>query len=340
MIPVIICGGIGTKMWPLSSPRMPKQFLPFISGKSLFEINWESLRNRYQPEEIYIQTNHEQAKIAKHLIPEIPEENFFYEPESRNQGPATGLIAALLIKAGKGTEPFFLIQVDVLRNPVEKVFAMMDLSEKLALETNKYITGGFIPNRFVNGVDFLLKGRLVDEMGGVKIFKVAEYIDRNDEEKIKKYIDTGKLLVHTNHTSITPNNLLRIFKKHKPEWHKPLLNITVGEDIGTEFRKMPKGALEEVTQKVYSAGESLVVELPFSWTDFGTWESLDRYYKDSEMTPTNGGVVEIDSNNNFCYSETKKRIAVIGLSNVIIVEGKDGILVCKKEKSGKVGQVV
>ncbi|HCW31352.1 TPA: hypothetical protein DGD59_01330, partial [Candidatus Collierbacteria bacterium] len=161
MIPVIICGGVGTKMWPLSSPKLPKHFLPLIHGKSLFELNWETLRKRFGANEIYLQTNAEQAEIAKRLVPEIVTENVFIEPESRNQGPATGLAAALLLKKGKGDEPFFLIQVDNLRVPGENIFKMMDLAEKLGKETHKYITGGFLPDRFIKGVDFLMKGDLV-----------------------------------------------------------------------------------------------------------------------------------------------------------------------------------
>ena len=92
---VIICGGIGSKMWPMSRSSMPKHFLPLIGNKSLFELNYEALRKKFGPEEIFLQTNEVQAKIAKSLKPEIPEENIFAEPEMRNQGPATGSAAPL-----------------------------------------------------------------------------------------------------------------------------------------------------------------------------------------------------------------------------------------------------
>src|SRR5690606_26711850 len=103
---VIICGGIGSKMWPMSRITMPKHFLPFINGKSLFQLNYEALRKKFVSEEIFLQTNEVQAKIAKNLIPEIIDENIFVEPEMRNQGPATGFAAAQLIKRGFGDEPF------------------------------------------------------------------------------------------------------------------------------------------------------------------------------------------------------------------------------------------
>ncbi len=340
MIPVIICGGVGTKMWPLSSPSHPKHFLPLIHGKSLFELNWETLRTRFQADEIYLQTNAQQAEIAKNLVPEIVPENVFIEPEMRNQGPATGLAAALLLKKGKGDEPFFLIQVDNLRVPGENIFKMMDLAEKLGTETHKYITGGFAPDRFIKGVDFLLKGELVSEENGVKIFKVAEYVDRTEEAKIDENMDSGNLLVHANHTCMTPNDLLAMFAKYRPDWHEPLMKISTGADIAIEYAKMPKGSIEEITKQVHANGDSLVIELPFEWTDFGTWDSLDKYYKANSIEPKKGEVKEVEANNNFCLSDNKKKIAIIGLDNLIVVEGDDGILICNKDLSGRVGEVV
>lgn len=298
------------------------------------------LRNRYQPEEIFIQTNHEQSQIIKKLVPDVVSKNIFIEPESRNQGPATGLAAALLKKCGRGEEPFFLVQVDVLRTPIEKFFLTMDLAEKLATTTDKYITGGFVPSRMLKGVDFLLKGKQVDELDGAKVFEVAKYIDRTDDEEIREYFKTGRLLVHTNHTSMTPDNLLKMFKKYRPEWYGPLAKIATGAEIRSEYQKMPKGTLEEITEQVHRKGNSLVIEHPFEWTDFGTWESLDKYYADNDMTPKNGGVVEIESTNSFCFSERKMKIAILGLNDIVVVEGNGGILVCKKDKCGDVGQVV
>lgn len=340
MIPVIICGGVGTKMWPLSSPKLPKHFLPLVHDKSLFELNWETLRKRFAASEIYLQTNAEQAEIAKKLVPEIVTENVFIEPESRNQGPATGLAAALLLKKGKGDEPFFLIQVDNLRVPGENIFKMMDLAEKLGRETHKYITGGFLPDRFIKGVDFLMKGDLVSEENGVKIFKVAEYVDRNEEEKIKENLSSGKLLVHANHTCMTPNDLLKMFADYRPDWYEPLSKISKGADIAEEYAKMPRGAIEEITKQVHAKSDSLVIELPFEWTDFGTWESLEKYYLANNIEPKSGEVIEIEAKDNFCVSDNKKKIAIIGVDNVIVVEGDDGILVCRKDLSGRVGEVV
>ncbi|HNY04641.1 MAG TPA: sugar phosphate nucleotidyltransferase, partial [Candidatus Woesebacteria bacterium] len=148
---VIICGGVGTKMWPESRSSSPKQFLRLIGEKSLFQLNWEALRLKFSPEEIFLQTNAAQAEIAKKQVPEILPENVFIEPEMRNQGPATGFAAASLIKKGFGDEAFMLVQADVLRKPEEKFIEMMNIVGGLAENSTDYITGGIVPKTIVRG---------------------------------------------------------------------------------------------------------------------------------------------------------------------------------------------
>ncbi|MDD3002521.1 MAG: sugar phosphate nucleotidyltransferase [Candidatus Shapirobacteria bacterium] len=336
---VIICGGIGSKMWPMSRATMPKHFLPLINGKSLFQLNYEALRKKFGPEEIFLQTNEVQAKIAKNLIPEIIDENIFVEPEMRNQGPATGFAAAQLIKRGFGDEPFILVQADVLREPDEKFLDMIGEQEKLGRAGDKYITGGFVPQSIVRGVDYLVKGNLVSEENGVKIFEVADYIDRTEEEKIKQYLGTDKLLLHANHTSMTPNNLLKMYQKYKPEWYEPLVAIANNGDVVSEYGKMPKAGIEEVTKLVYKNGEALVVELPFNWVDFGTWESVANYMNE-KGTYKPEDVLELEGSKNFVYRKNKKYVAMIGVDDLVVVDTEDALLIMKKDRSGRVGEVV
>lgn len=333
---VIICGGIGSKMWPESRSSSPKQFLPLIGDKSLFQLNWEALRLKFAPEEIFLQTNALQAEIAKKQVPEILPENIFIEPEMRNQGPATGFAAASLMKKGFGDEAFMLVQADVMRKPEEKFIEMVEVMGGLAETSKDYITGGISPKNIVRGVDYLVKGELVKEERGVQVFRVADYIDRSEEEKIKQYLGSDKLLIHANHTTMTPNNLMEMYKKYRMEWYGPLMNIVEGGEVTSEYAKMPKGAIEEVTKQLYLSGEAMVAELPFEWIDFGTWESVINYQLSILNYQLNG--VEIEAKNN--YVRSKKYTALIGVEDLVVIETADALLICKKEMTGKVGEVV
>lgn len=339
MKPVIICGGIGSKMWPMSRSSMPKHFLPIWGKKSLFQLNYETLRLEFEPKDIFVQTNAVQALIAKKQVPEIPKENYFIEPEMRNQGPATGFAAAMLYKKFPN-EPFILVQADVLRTPCENFLKMIRVVDEIVKKNNKYVTGGFRTDRIVGGVDYLIKGDLVLEKFGVKIYNVAGYIDRIEREKIKKYMDSDKLLLHANHTAMKSSDLLDMFETYKPEWSVPLKAIIDGADVAKEYAKMPKGAIEDVTKLVYEKGDALVVELPFEWIDFGTWESVASFLQSRGLYNPDEDVMEIDSNNNFIYKKGKKFIATVGIKNSIIVDTGDALLVIDRSQTGKVGQIV
>mgnify|MGYP001559237508 CR=1 FL=1 len=347
MIPVIICGGFGTKLWPVSRQHKPKHFLPLIGDKSLFQLNYEALRTKFKPEEIYISTNEDQVPMAQKQVPEIPPENFIVEPEMRNQGPATGLIAAFLYKKGLVDEPFMIVQVDDLREPVDGFIKMMMACDALARKETKYITGGFKPKYSVMGVDYLVKGERVTTEGEVGVYnevsayKVAQFVWRSSKEQTEKLIAEDNALVHTNHTCMTPKNFLNMIQKYRPDWYEPLMNIAKGGDIKTEFVKMEAGPLEDVTQKVHEDGESLVVELPFTWTDFGTFESLDKYLKEKQLYKATENIVDLNGQNNFVkLDDPNKIIALVGVDNLVIVDTGDVLLICQKNQSGQVGEAL
>jgi len=335
---VIICGGVGSKMWPESRQEMPKHFLPLINGRSLFQVTYGSLRKKFSVEDIYVSTNANQVKIAKLQEKEIPEENFILEPEMRNHGPATGLVAAFLLKKGLGDEPFMLVQPDDLREPEEKFFEMMDVCDELARSGDKYITGGIKPDYAIMGIDYLVKGEKLESREGVGVYKVAKFIWRGTKEMAEQLVGEGVALTHSNHTCMTPNNFLKMYKKYKEEWYEPLMNYVQGADLAIEYSKMPKGPIEDVTQKVHEAGESLVVELPFAWVDIGTWESLARYLMEKNMYLSDTKVMELDSANNFVRS--KKTVALIGVNDLVVIDKEDSLLICRKDQTGRVGEVV
>jgi len=341
MIPVIICGGFGTKLWPVSRQHKPKPFLPLIGNKSLFQINYESLRTKFSPSEIYVSTNEDQAVLAHGQAPEIPPENYIIEPEMRNQGPATGLIAAFLYKKGLPDEPFMIVQADDLREPAEGFIKMIDVCDSLARRETKYITGGIKPTDSVMGVDYLIKGKRVTPENEIGVYEVAKFVWRSTKEQTDELIKDGNALIHTNHTCMTPRNLLGMLQKYKPEWYGPLMNIVGGADIKTEYLKMPPGPIEDVTQKVYTAGEALVVELPFKWTDIGTFESLDKYLKGNGLYKTSENIVDLTGKNNFVkLDDPNKIVALVGVDDLVVVDTGDALLVCRKDQSGQVGEAL
>jgi mannose-1-phosphate guanylyltransferase len=337
MIPVIICGGFGTKLWPVSREHKPKHFIPIVDKKSLFQLNYEALRTHFKPEDIYVSTNEDQVNLAKEQVEEIPPGNYILEPEMRNQGPATGLIAAFLYKKGLKDEPFMLIQVDVLREPVENFIKMTLDCDRVARREDKYITGGISTDFPVMGVDYLIKGEKVSDEESVGIFKVNRFVWRSTKEQTEELIKQKGALIHTNHTCMTAKNMLNMLQNYKPEWYEPLMNYVNGADLKTEYLRMPPGPIEDVTQQVHAAGESLVVELPFKWYDIGTFDALHEYLKSKDLYKKNANIIDLSGKDNFVkLDDTNKIVALVGVDNLIVVDTGDVLLICDKKQTSLV----
>ena len=337
MIPVIICGGFGTKLWPVSREHKPKHFIPLVGDKSLFQLNYEALRSHFKPEEIYVSTNEDQVELAKKQVEDISVENYILEPEMRNQGPATGLIAAFLYKKGLKDEPFMIVQVDDLREPVENFIKMMLDCDTVARRESKYITGGMSTDFPVMGVDYLIKGEKISNEGSVGIYKVEKFVWRSTKEQTEELIKQKGVLIHTNHTCMTPQNMLNMLQKYKPEWYEPLMNYVNGSELKNEYVKMPAGPIEDVTQQVHADGESLVVELPFTWFDIGTFETLHEYLKQKGLYKISDNIVDLNGKDNFVkLDDANKVVALVGVDNLIVVDTGDALLICDKRRTGEV----
>ena len=335
---VLICGGFGTKMWPESREANPKHFLPLVNGKSLFQYNWDVLAENFPLTDIFLQTNPLQAEIAKSQAKGILDDNIFIEPEMRNQGPATGFAAAMLFKRGFADEPFMLVQADDMREPKEAFIKMITQCDKLERSLGKLITGGIKPKFFTRGVDYLVPGAIIPNEGGLSVWSIAEYVGRDEEVKIKEYIDQEKIFIHCNHYCWTPKFWLETFKSLKPEWYEPLMNIVNGASVEEEYSKMPKGPVEEVTNIIFKEG--YFIELPFEWIDFGTWESLDKYNSSKGLVSLDKKVFQIEANNAFVRKSEDKVVAIIGINDLVVIDTQDALLICPKNQSAKVKDVV
>jgi len=341
MKPVLMCGGIGSKMWPVSREAKPKHFLPLIGDKSLFEITYGVLRKKFEAKDIYLQTNAIQAVMARKLVPEIAVENIFIEPELRNHGPATGFMAAKLMDIAPD-EAFMTVQTDVLRLPENNFLKMIDEIEKIISEKGKLMTGGIKPEFAVMGVDYLIRSQeMVGKVCNMGIYKMDRWVERDSKEMVKDFVKEGRAFLHANHYAWTPRLMLEAYKRVKPDWYRALDKMMKAgfddETVKREYGNMEKGGVEEVTRTELLDG--FVVELPFDWIDFGTWESLDKYLnKDGKKTTEN--ILELDSRGNFYRLPEGKFVASIGVSDVVVVDTGDALLICKKDQSGRVGEVV
>lgn len=345
-----MAGGLGTKLWPLSRDKKPKQFQPLVGGKTLIQANIEALLLKYNPEDIFIATNETYLPFIKEQVPNIPDINYIIEPNiRRDTGPATGY-ALLKVSVKFPDEPImFYVQPVVVREPAEKYVEMIEGIENLLMRDKKLISGGQKPNYPDVGSDYLKLGATVDSINNLEVHDVEKFVDRlGDFQKTKDLLENFVVSTHCNHYSWLPSLALEAYRKYKPEWYDGLMKIK--ESFGKEnekelteqyYSEMKPGRIEEVTVNVFDNGEGQIVILPFKWTHISTWDDIYHFSeKGDNNNNIDGDVIALETKNSLVKGIKGKIIATIGLEDIVIVDTEDALLVCRRDKAGDVKQIL
>jgi len=343
---LVAAGGQGTKIWPLSTRKNPKQFQKVIGDESLFTKNISMLLKKYAPEDIFISTKQMYKMLAREQAPAIPEENYILEPDApQGRGPAEGF-AFLVLSMKCPEEPFSIMQADCLYLPPEQYLATLEVMERIVRREKKLISGGFEPGFPVLGVDYLLLGDEVASDEGVGVFRVKKFLGRkNDLAETSDMLKTEKAVIHTNLNTWFPDLMLEAYKRYKPQWHEKLMEIKEVLESGGDFETieaiyglMDKGSTEEVTRHVFEEG--FIVTYPFKWVDIGTWDSVYRHLSSKNEVYAEGKVVALDSSGTLVKSSNpEKLIAVLGLEDMVIVDTDDILFIAPRDKVGNIKDV-
>lgn len=344
---LVTAGGQGTKLWPYSRQDKPKQFQPIVGDTSSYQETINTLLKEFTPEDIYISTKRKFIKYVSEQSPQIPLRNYIVEPDiAKDRGPGEGL-AFLRLSIDHPDEPFFLVQADCIRDPADKFLQMIRAAEKLVTEHKRYITGGIKATGPDMGVDFLRLGERVYH-NGVEAFQIDKFIFRKKTHReTKELVENFHVVKHCNHTCWYPGMMLEAYKQYRPDWYEALMKIKdaldkPGENEAIEkiYATMEKGPTEDVTQRVMDSGESMVILLPYKWTDVGTWGSVYDFYADGADNYEDGNVVALHSHGSLIKTSSKgKLIAVAGVQDLVIVDTDDVLLVMPKDKIEQIKEI-
>jgi mannose-1-phosphate guanylyltransferase len=339
---ILMAGGQGTKLWPLSTPEKPKQFQKIYKNKTLFRENLEVLLEKFKPEDIIISTKEQFAPYIEEQANEIPARNIVLEPKSKkNQGPGT-ILAVLRIFDLYGDQQFMLIQTDCLRFPKDKYLNSIKLVQKFS-ETNHCLTTGGIKATSVDmGVDYI---KIDPKSENKNFYKVTEFVPRlNDFFKTKNLIQEFQVIAHTNHYSWTTKKFLDSLVANQ-NWHQQAQEYLKNpkkygdrKNLETWYEQFVAGPIENVLSKELETS-GFVFVLPYKWVDFGTWNSVYEFFKDSNLNYFDANVIEHKSSRNMVKSTSKKKIVMLGVEDLVVVETDNHLLITKREISNEVGEI-
>ncbi|EKD88437.1 MAG: mannose-1-phosphate guanylyltransferase [uncultured bacterium] len=344
---VIMAGGGGTRLWPLSRKACPKQMLQIFEGKSLFEIALERLQGVFETDHIYVVTIASQVKALSELAPEIPQKNFLIEPMPRGTAAVVAMAAASL----KKINPDAVIAILTADHFIKNVIDFRD-TLKAAYQTAKtdvLVTLGIQPTFPSTGYGYIERGDQVDSFGPIKAFKVNAFFEKPSEARAIEYLNNENFSWNSGMFIWKVDVILAEFERYMPDLYETILNLTprlTVDHLSKDFTEQWTSIKPQTIDYGIMEKSDKVVVLPartLGWNDVGSWDSLfDVLNPDSKGNIIiNARHFGIETDNTMVYSTSQDRMIVtIGAQNMIIVDTPDALLICPRGDSQRIKEVV
>ncbi len=345
---VILAGGSGIRFWPLSRERFPKQLLQIVGEESLMQQTVRRVLNSVPPERTWIVTNPFQAESIKIQLNEWKDDlcdNFILEPEGRNTAPAIGLAALRLLR--RDPEAVMLVlPADHVIHGAARFKSAVTLGTRLA-QAGYLVTFGIPPTRPETGYGYIqpqLRHPILTK-GSLTGYKVAKFIEKPTLRKAQRYIQEGNCYWNSGMFMWRAQTVLQEFQNQQPILYRRLKGIDrmmqeeySSSRINDEYKKLQSVSIDYGVMERSDLAATIPVK--FSWSDVGTWGSLDEVAsKNTNGNVTTGNVIDVDCRDSIFFAE-QRLVASIGVSDMVVVDTPDAVLVCPKSRSQDVKQLV
>jgi mannose-1-phosphate guanylyltransferase len=340
---VIMAGGSGTRFWPLSRRKTPKQLLDLFGGTTLLEQAVERVKGIVPPERIYIFTNSLVRRQIVRLLPGIPERQIVAEPTQRNTAPCIGLAANEIHRRDPEGIMAILPADHVIRKPGAFRKALKAGCRWAAAEGRSVVLG-IQPSRPETGYGYIRLGQPEKGAGAGRMFRVQTFAEKPALATARRYVASKRYLWNAGMFVWRASTLLANLQRFQPAMAAGLDQIAAAGGIDNPrvlkrlFPRLEKisidYALMEKVENVYAVAADI------GWSDVGSWAvAYDLHAKDRDGNVRPENSLCLDSKGNMLVG-ARKYLVTIGVENLVIVETADALLVCPREQSQKVGKAV
>ncbi len=341
---VVIAGGKGTRFWPLSRVKKPKQFLPIISDKTMIEETIHRLLSEVPSSNIFTIANSEQTQIIKCLLPNIPEENFLVEPQGKNTAPSL-MLATAAIYLENPRAVLAVLPADHLIKDSSLFLKKLKVSAAAAAKGEHLITFGIPPTYPSTGYGYI---RFSQEnplsVQGENFFHVQGFKEKPDYKQAQTFVEDGNYYWNSGmflwRAEVFAKKLRSFSPDIFPYWEKILKALRYKNDakIASIFKEIPSISIDFALME--KAKGIMMCKGEFGWSDVGSWSSLaDIWAKDKYGNNFRTDSIVLDSENCLVYNP-QKITALIGVKDIIVVNTEDALLICRKDQDQKVKNIV
>ena len=344
MYALIMAGGVGTRLWPRSRQRSPKQLLDLASEFTMLQETFSRLTPLMPPANVYVVTGAAYASEVARQLPEVPQSNIIAEPFGRNTAPAIGL-GSLYIRRREAQAVMAAVSADHLVQKKQEFVQVMRSAAVLA-EQGYLVTIGIRPARPETGYGYIE----LDHPLGIPVeypgFRVARFTEKPDAATAERFVAGGKHLWNAGMFVWRVDVILDAIRQHLPGLSQALEEIdrAIGTPKERDTLERVWPSIDEISIDVgvmERAGNVAVIPADLGWSDVGTWASLAEILPADEANNVviNGEHIGVGTSGSLLYGN-KRLIATIGLKDLIVVDTDDVVLICPKDRAQDVRSLV
>lgn len=324
---VIMAGGQGTRFWPWSIEKKPKQFLSLISKKTMIQETFDRYKEWLSIDKIFVVTTEEYKQLVIDQLPNLPQEQIILEPERRDTAPCVAL-TAMFFQEKLDDEVLVMCPADQYISDAAELKESLHLAEKIAEKDNNIVTLGINPTRPETGYGYI---KAASEKAD-KILKVERFIEKPTEKYAEKLLNSDNVFWNSGIFIWKPSTIAHYMEKYQYYLWNTLKNNQ--SQIKEVYSKLPKISVDyAILEKV-----NCIYTIPakFEWDDLGTWRSLERIYNQDSGENILIGNVNVLSSSNCTIISDNQDLVVLGVSDLIIVSTADGLLICHKSQEQEI----
>jgi mannose-1-phosphate guanylyltransferase len=346
---VLFAGGVGSRLWPLSRKNAPKQFGKIIGNKTMLQIAVGKLFPLYDWNNLYISTGTHYAEHVIAQLPELSQDHILIEPEMRDVGPAVGLVTALFMHKAPDEPIALLWGSDHLVRDEEAFRTVLSAAEKLIKEDGKRIVFLGQKPRFANqNVGYIEYGEEMGKRSGYSVRRFTGFAYRPHLSLAEKWVKDNRHAWNLGYFVTTPRFLWKLFQEFAPELFVKLSEIydTIGtpryqKTLARIYPTIEKISFDNAVLEKMNPKYGLVISADLKWSDIGAWEALkEALVGDGDETATRGNVLVEGSKDSLVFNFTKQLVVGIDMSDLVVVNTADVVLICPKDSVPKIKKLV
>ena len=341
---VIMAGGSGTRLWPMSRRSHPKQSLKLFGERTLFQQAVDRLIPLFSPPQILVVTKSDLVPILRDQAPELPFDNYIVEPEGRGTAPALGLAAIHL----KRRDPEAIMAVLTADHFIADAsfFRKLLVGAQTAAKAEYLVSFGIIPTFASSGYGYIEKGESLPLEAGQPVFRVQRFIEKPDAEDAVRMVSSGEFFWNSGMFAWRVKCLLDELQRQMPDFYTQLMEVEASlldpqEYTATLARVWPQVAEQTIDYGVMEGARDVaVIPAEIGWTDVGSWSSLFELMPCDSLGNVLVGPHETIDTRETLVMGNERLIAAIGVENLVIVDTEDALLVCSKDSVQDVRLIV